>query len=72
MDTVRIYDTPDFTLDSSGNGFSYTLTRKRDNGSVFVHGDDASTFRENIELFETRNPDELSNRMLQDLWDSYS
>ena len=39
-------------MQSTGNGLSYTLERRKDGQSVFFQGDDASTFRAELDGLE--------------------
>lgn len=58
-----------YQLTSYGNGNTYTLAETETGLSVFFQGDDATLFREEMEVFEKHMP--LANA-LRYLWYMYS
>lgn len=49
MRQVTIYTSKRYSVDSMGNGAFVTVTRLTDGASVFMQGDDAVTFREELD-----------------------
>lgn len=68
MSTVIIAQSERFILSSSYNGIAYTLRNTAEAREVFVQGDDAAAFREELEKFEKHNPE---GDALAYLWDQY-
>ena len=62
MKKIAIYSTHDYAVWSYGNGLAYEFINKRANRSVFVQGDDAETFRADLD-----HP----YRTLTDVWCDY-
>ena len=58
-----------YRLTSYGNGTAYTLAETETGLSVFFQGDDATLFREEMEVFEEHNPED---DLLEYLWCLYS
>lgn len=71
MRQAVIHDRPDFTVTSHGNGTAYTFTHKPSGRSVFFQGDDAITFRGEIEAYENANPDMEYDAIFSQLWSDY-
>lgn len=69
MRAVIIQQSPQFVLTSYGNGTAYKLENTGEALSVFVQGDDAATFRDELDKFESCNPE---GDALAYLWDCYS
>lgn len=69
MTTVTIYNTPNFILTSYGNGAFYKFNDKRSHRSLFVQGDDATIFRNDLMAYA-----EIStvDNALNNLWYDYS
>jgi hypothetical protein len=72
MRAIRIYDTARFYVVSHGNGLAYIFNHKPDDLEVFFQGDDATTFREQLEAYESIFPNEASDSILARLWGTYS
>lgn len=66
-----LHNTADFTLDSWHNGLSYELCERRTGRIVFVQGDEASTFSDELENLEAAFPDMPTNDVLYRLWGLY-
>ena len=49
MKSCIIENTDMYTVESFGNGLSYSFYRKKDNASGFVQGEDASAWRKEYE-----------------------
>ena len=47
-----IISRPHYLVQRTGNGLSYTLERRKDGQSVFFQGDDANTFRAELDGLE--------------------
>lgn len=62
-------DRETFKLESWGGGLSYTLTHKPSGKSVFVQGDSAETFGDDLEKAETAFPDKTFDEIYMWLWD---
>jgi|SRR5271157_2509101 len=60
MQGVMIYDTADFELVSFGNGFAYEFREKAGDpdSNLWLQGDDASAFRQELEDMEQAQPDQ--------------
>lgn len=54
---VTIFHSNKFDLVSYGNGLSYALHDNSNKKSLFVQGDDATDFRNILDLYETKNPE---------------
>lgn len=67
-----ILSTPRFILYSFGNGLAYDLTRRDGLGNVFVQGDDASTFRDELDAMESAAPDRATDEILGELFATYA
>ena len=52
MQAVFIRQRPDFNVISYGNGLAYAIEAKPSYASVFVQGEDAALFREEMETLE--------------------
>lgn len=72
MRPVDIYNTETFYVTSWGNGAAYAFGNKVECRSVFFQGDDAATFRAEIEAWENHNPDMEYETILANLWRDYS
>lgn len=57
MQRQTIYHSARFDMVSYGNGLSYALHDNRARKSMFVQGDDATSFREEWEAFEATCPE---------------
>jgi hypothetical protein len=68
---VTIYDTPDYQIDSYGNGAAYCLRNKKGDSSIFIAGDDATTFRDSLEGYLEHHPNLEYNVVLEWMWDAY-
>lgn len=70
MKTVTISEGQAFRVESTGGGTFYTLTHKPTGKSVFLQGDDASRFSDEIEqawvAFPTFSPDEIAMHLWSD------
>jgi len=69
MQAVTIRDTDKFSLVSFGRGFAFSFTNKCAARTVFVQGDDASTFDADLDHYEIafdRTDDALTH-----LWCDY-
>jgi hypothetical protein len=62
MKRIAIYSTADFAVWSIGNGLAYEFVNKPANRRVFVQGDDAETFRTDLDS---------PWRTLRDVWCDY-
>jgi hypothetical protein len=71
MTATDIYNTPRYTVRSYGNGESYLFTNKATGQAVHAQGDDAITFREELNAYETANPNTPFDDILDGLWDIY-
>lgn len=71
MKNVTIYDTATFEVVSHGNGTAYSFTHKIKDETKFFQGDDAITFREEIEIRETVYPDMSLEVILGTVWFEY-
>ena len=58
-----------FRLDSYGNGAAYTLWDLTTGASVYLQGDDATTFRDELDKVETVMPLGSQDEVLGWLWD---
>lgn len=72
MNSVVILAGEPFTLTSYGNGTAYSLRNAARKQSIFVQGDDAAAFREEMERREEFFPDMLSADLLREMWWEYS
>ncbi|AFU87871.1 hypothetical protein CcrColossus_gp001 [Caulobacter phage CcrColossus] len=66
---IRIMEGTRYALDSYGNGAAYTLRNKIAQTSVWLQGDDAATFREELEAQEAAHPNKNPDYILSWLWD---
>lgn len=66
---VRILEGHYYALDSYGNGAGYTLRAKTLKASVWLQGDDAHTFREELDALEAAHPNDLPDALLSRLWE---
>lgn len=72
-----LINTDKWNLTSYGNGLAYCLTDKtnisgdEDSCSLFVQGDDAITFRDELESLETTYPERPFNDLLGMIWSWY-
>lgn len=56
MRSVIIHDLPEWQVTSYGNGLAYEILRKPDLANVFVQGDAADEFREELDKLTSRVP----------------
>jgi hypothetical protein len=68
---VVIYDTASFEVLSYGNGAAYKFTDKVTEKKCYFDGDDASSFREEIERWENAREDLSSEQILANIWSYY-
>lgn len=68
MRSTVIAEGQHYSITSYGNGWAYTLLDKRDGLSVFVQGEDATTFRADWEDIEEHNPEWSQDDVLGWLW----
>lgn len=68
MKTVTIMDGREFRLESSGNGWGYTLTEKPTGKSLWVQDDTAANFRCDLGDIERAQPGYSADRVLGYLW----
>ena len=68
MKTVTIMQGQRYSLDSSGNGWAYTLRDSETRQSVWLQDDDAAQFREELETLESRFPNHSTDAILGMLW----
>lgn len=66
---TRILEGERYALDSYGNGAGYTLRNKIAETSVWLQGDDAASFREELDAQEAAHPHHDPDRVLSWLWD---
>lgn len=69
--TVTIAQGAPYSLDSYGNGLAYELKCEGEE-SVFVQGDDATTFREEYEALERMFPNAPTSIVLRELYAMYT
>lgn len=68
-----IRTSPGFLLTSHGNGLAYGLTHRESGEELFFQGDDADTFREELEAWEAAADGTLSTEhVLGALFANYS
>lgn len=73
MTQVEIARGGPLRLVSYGNGDAYALYwGATDDESIFVQGDDATTFREEWEALEAANPNTATAMLLQEMRNRYS
>lgn len=65
---ITIAKAHDFQLDSYGNGAAYAL-KCCDGASVWLSGDDATQFREELDALERAHPKWPQSRILAWMWD---
>ncbi|UTU09320.1 hypothetical protein CcrBL47_gp550 [Caulobacter phage BL47] len=58
-------------LDSYGNGAAYALYDLSAGASVWIDGDDATTFREALDTVEAQRPQDEPDEILGHLWDEH-
>ena len=75
MQSITIMKAGPYELISSGNGLAYELINHgNEDGapwSLFVQGDDASQFRQEIENMEAAHPSMPSRDVLGHMWATY-
>lgn len=71
MTRTRIFNTPSYALTSWGNGTAYAMVRKATNESIYVQGEDASTFWEELSGLEIHRPDWTVEQVLEELFSIY-
>lgn len=86
MTRVQIADTLNFELISTpfcllakrseakgsyGNGLSYELRNKNADDSIYLQGDDATQFREELDAMENADPMCPTDTILNELWNTY-
>lgn len=57
-----------FRLDSYGNGAAYALYDLSAGASVWLEGDDATAFRDELDNVETQRPHDEPDEVLGHLW----
>ena len=61
MTRIRIYAaTPGYEIISHGNGLAYEVIRSGDFASVFLQGDDAATFRAELDAADEIGPEAVA------------
>ena len=70
-ETYRV-DTEGFCLQSYGHGIAFCLTNKKAKRDVFMQGDDATTFHDELMLLQQAKPHWSNDDTLRDLWSRYS
>jgi hypothetical protein len=67
--TVRIMEGAKYALDSTGNGWAYTLRMfLPERRSVWFQDDDATQFREELAALEAARPNDSPDSILGALW----
>ena len=61
-----------FTLDNQFNGLCYCLTHIPSGKDIFLQGDDATQFREELDALELARPEALAEEILGELFNQYN
>lgn len=72
MKQTLIYQTLSFPLISWGNGAAYSFEDLSNASSVWVQGDDAAIFSQDLQDLEDANRTATTHVLLSKLWDQYS
>lgn len=65
-----IHESDSFTVTSYGNGAAYAI--ETPTHSLFLQGDDAAQFRDELDAREQARPDMLTADILAELWGEYA
>jgi hypothetical protein len=71
MQIVTIAETPNFTVESYGNGWAYKFTNKTIRADIWFQDDDATTFRAEWQTLERKAPHRESDYILGEMWAQY-
>lgn len=72
MKTVTVFNTSSFVIVSLGNGIAYEFVNKPLDRTVFVQGDDAIQFSDELAAYLNTKTDEPIEARLADLWEDYA
>jgi hypothetical protein len=68
---ITIYDTPNYLVDSYGNGAAYVFTSKVTGRDIYLAGDDAEIFRADLDGYTECQPQLEFDIILGRLWDMW-
>lgn len=71
MRRATLHATPHYTLTSWGNGTAYELRHIASDQSVFVQGDDAAQFADEMADLENYRPDWSTDQVLGEMFSTY-
>lgn len=71
MRSTVIHDLPEFRVTSWGNGLAYDLAHKPSGRSVFFQGEDAGTFRDELDALTSGTPCLDYGDALRAIWHDY-
>lgn len=71
MRTTIISEGPEFRIESTGNGWGYTVTHKPTGKSVWLQDQDASNFRCDLGMAELAFPTYSSDQIAFHLWSDH-
>ena len=71
MKLVTIFNTPNYVVVSHGNGFAYEFVNKTLDRTLFVQGDDAIQFSDELAAYLNVGDEPIDTR-LADLWSDYN